>query len=105
MMFIDPEKYRKYRDEILALTNSVQVDINEFLPGGTRKRGLSDQEIAEKLGLTQDEVREIRCVGERDAYPLEEFDNAVKFKAKACRTFAEKGLGHIYKPGYKPVDD
>ena len=104
MLFIDPDIYHKYKDEILALTNAVQVDINEFLPEETRKRGLSDREIAEKLGLDEEEVREIRCVAERQSYPLEEFDNAIKFKEKACRTYSESGLSHIYKPGYKPVD-
>ena len=58
---VDPDLYDRYRAEVLALTNSYQVDINEFLPNdGTRKRGLSDAEIADRLGLDIRDVTEIR---------------------------------------------
>jgi hypothetical protein len=100
---VDPEVYRRHRDDVVALSNSVQVDINEFLPAGVRKRGLSDVEIAERLGLDVRDVREIRVVAERDAYPLEEFGVASVFKEKACRAFAEKGRSHVFDPGYTIV--
>ena len=48
---VPPELYQRYKDEILELANSFQRDVNEHLPPGERKRGLSDREIAERLGL------------------------------------------------------
>ena len=30
--YLDPEIYQKYRDRVLELSNSIQVDINEHLP-------------------------------------------------------------------------
>ncbi len=95
--FIDPETYRRHRDEILALSNSIQIDIHEQLPGEKRRRGLSDREIAERLDLDERTVREIRVVAERDYYDIEEWDKAVEFKDKACRAFAEEGLSYVYK--------
>lgn len=100
---VDPAVYRRHRDAVVALTNSVQVDIHEFLPDGVRRRGLSDAEIAERLGLDVRDVREIRVIAERDAYPLEEFGVASTFKEKACREFAEKGRSHVFDPGYTIV--
>ena len=67
--FVDPETYNKYRDEILSYSQSIQVNTQEFLPEEKRKKPLSDKEIAEKMGLDERMVREIRVVAERDAYP------------------------------------
>lgn len=95
--FIDPETYRRHREEVLRLSNSIQVDIHEHLPGEKRRRGLSDREIAERLGLDERTAREIRVVAERDYYDIEEWDKAVEFKDKACRAFAEDGLSYVFK--------
>ncbi|MXX76080.1 MAG: hypothetical protein F4210_04185 [Holophagales bacterium] len=95
--FVDPETYRRYREEILELSNSIQIDIHEHLPGDKRRRGLSDREIAERLDLDERTVREIRVVAERDYYDIEEWDKAVEFKDRACRAFAEEGLSYVFK--------
>ena len=95
--FVDPETYRRHREEILELSNSIQVDVHEHLPGEKRRRGLSDREIAERLDLDERTVREIRVVAERDYYDIEEWDKAVEFKDKACRAFAEEGLSYAFK--------
>ena len=72
---LDPEVYRRFKDEVLRLSNSFQrID----------RRGLSDREIAEGLGLDERTVTEIRCVAERDVYPLDEWERAIEFKQKAC---------------------
>ena len=72
---LDPEVYRRFKDEVLRLSNSLQrID----------RRGLSDREIAERLGLDERTVTEIRCVAERDVYPLDEWERAIEFKRKAC---------------------
>ena len=60
---LDPEVYKRYKDEVLKLCNSFQrID----------QPGLSDKQIAERLGLDERTVTEIRCVAERDCYSLDE---------------------------------
>ena len=91
--YLDPAIYRKYREAVIELSNSIQVDINEHLPPGQRRRGLSDREIAERLGLDDGTVTEIRAVAERDYYDLSEWDRAIEFKRKACREYVENRIG------------
>ena len=95
--FVEPELYHRYKDEVLRLSNSFQVNIHEHLPAEQRKRGLSDQEIAEQLGLEERVVREIRVVAERDYYPIDEWEKAIEFKDKACRAFARHGNAYVFK--------
>ena len=95
--FVDPDTYEQYREEILRLANSFQVDIHEHLPPERRKRGLSDREIGERLGLDERVVREIRVVAERDFYDIDEWEKAIEFKDRACRAFAERGLSYVFK--------
>jgi hypothetical protein len=84
---VDPDIYRRYKDEILQLSNSFQRNVKIDLPN--RRRGLSDKEIAERLGLDERTVSEIRCVAERDCYDLDEWEQAIEFKEKACREYLE----------------
>jgi ribosome-binding protein aMBF1 (putative translation factor) len=93
--FVDPETYKKYKDEILELSHAVQVNFQEHLPAEKRQPGLSDKQIAEKLGLELHVVREIRCVAERDKYPLDEFEEAIRFKEKACREYSVRGMSAV----------
>lgn len=93
--FVDPETYNKYKDEILELSHAVQVNFQEHLPADKRQPGLSDKQIAEKLGLDIQVVREIRCVAERDKYSLDEFEEAIRFKEKACRDYAKRGMSAV----------
>jgi hypothetical protein len=95
--FVDPETYRRYKDEVLRLSDSVQINFQEHLPAAERRRGLSDREIAEKLGLDERTVREIRVVAERDTYDLDEWEKAIEFKDKACRAFARHGISYVFK--------
>jgi hypothetical protein len=83
MFRLDPDVYRKYRDEVLQLSNSFQV---------IGARGLSDAEIAEKLGLDERTVTEIRCVAERDTYSLDEWQRAIDFKRRATREWSALAL-------------
>lgn len=95
--FVDPETYKKYKDEILSYSQSVQVNTQEFLPEERRKRPLSDREIAARMGLEERLVREIRVVAERDEYPIDEWEKALEFKDKACREYAASGLSSVTK--------
>ena len=101
---VDPDLYDRYRAEVLALTNSYQVDINEFLPNdGTRKRGLSDAEIADRLGLDIRDVTEIRVVAEHDEYPVEEYEASARFKDAAAASYLEGGVKNLYKGDPPPT--
>ncbi len=82
---LDPDLYRRYKDEVLQLSNAFQHNIKIDLTN--RKRGLSDQEIAQRLGLDAPTVSEIRCIAERDCYDLDEWQRAIAFKEKACREY------------------
>ena len=95
--FVDPNTYKKYKDEVLSYSQSVQVNTQEFLPEDKRKRPLSDKEIAVKMGLDERVVREIRVVAERDEYPIDEWEKALEFKDKACREYARSGLSSVTK--------
>lgn len=95
--FVDPETYRKYRDEVLALSQSIQVNYQEHLPRDQRRPGLSDRQIGEKLGLEERVVQEIRCVGERDHYPIEEWEAALRFKDETCRKVTREGISAVTK--------
>ena len=95
--FVEPDLYKKYKDDILRLSDSVQVNIHEHLADDTRQRPLSDKEIAAKLGLDERVVREIRVVAERDYYPIDEWDKAIAFKDRACRAFARHGNSYVFK--------
>lgn len=93
--FVDPDTYRKYKDEVLELSHAVQINFQEQLPADKRQPGLSDRQIAEKLGLEEKVVREIRCVAERDKYPLDEFEEAIRFKERACRDYSRRGMSAV----------
>lgn len=95
--FVDPEVYRKYKDKVLELSDSIQVNINEHLPLEKRKGCLSDKQIAERLGLEERVVREIRVVAERDFYPIDEWEEALRFKDEACRGYAKSGVSFMMK--------
>ncbi len=93
--FVDPQTYKKYKDDVMQYSQSVQINYHEFLPEEDRCPGLSDKQIAEKLGLEERTVREIRIVAERDTYPIDEWEKALEFKDTACRNFAKSGLSSV----------
>ena len=95
--YIDPETYQQYRDQVIEMSQSIQVNYPENLPPETRRPGFSDEQIAEKLGLDTATVREIRCVAEREYYGLDEWQKAIEFKEQACRGYAERGLSSVTK--------
>ncbi len=93
--YVDPEIYARYRDEVLALSNSIQRNYAHHLDAATRTPALSDAQIGERLGLGANTVKEIRCVAEREYYSLEEWQKAIEFKDRACREYARKGMSSV----------
>ena len=53
--------------------------------------------IAERLGLDRRTVTEIRCVAEREYYDIDEWQQAIEFKERACRGYARQGLSFVTK--------
>ncbi len=90
--FVDPEVYKKHKDDVLRLSNSAQVRIHEHFPAERRQGGMTDAQIAETLKLDEQLVREIRVVAERDFYPIDEWQRAIEFKEEACRGYLKKGV-------------
>ena len=93
--FVDPKTYQKYKDKVLELSHAVQINFQEQLPADQRQPGFTDSQIAERLGIEERVVREIRCVAERDKYPIDEFEAAIRFKDKACRDYAARGMSSV----------
>jgi DNA-directed RNA polymerase sigma subunit (sigma70/sigma32) len=75
--FVSMDVYERYKEEVWKLTNAKQR-----LEPGKKHRGLTDEEIASKLGLTVEEVIEIRCIAENDNISLEAYLDADNTKEK-----------------------
>lgn len=72
---VSKELYEKYKHQVIDLSLAVQ----EY-EGTRQKRGLTDAEIAERLGLSERDVTEIRTVAEVDLQILEWYTEAEDFK-------------------------
>jgi DNA-directed RNA polymerase sigma subunit (sigma70/sigma32) len=75
--FVSMDLYNRYKEDVWKLTNAKQ----RFEPGKVN-RGLTDKEIASRLGLTVEEVIEIRCIAENDRISLEAYMDAEDTKEK-----------------------
>jgi len=75
--FVSMDLYNRYKEEVWKLTNARQR-----LEPGKANRGLTDKEIASRLGLTVEEVMEIRCIAENDNISLETHLDADDTKEK-----------------------
>ena len=95
--FVDPEIYKKYKDEIISMSHSIQINYPEHMNPEVRKPVYSDEQIAEKLGLDTRTVTEIRCVAEREFYGVDEFEKALEFKERQCTGYAKQGLSFTTK--------
>jgi len=95
--FVDTELYHRHKEAVLAMSQAIQINYPEHLPPEKRQPGFSDRQIAEKLGLEERVVREIRCVAEREFYPVDEWERALEFKDRACKGFAENGVAFSTK--------
>ncbi len=80
-MPVSPELYKKYKTVILEYSNAVH---------DSRRRALTNAEIAVTIGLTEEEVREILAVAEKDL-PAAWWPEADEFK-KRC-TLKSLGMG------------
>jgi len=100
---VDPELYRRHRAQIVQMSNSHQVNINEFLPDGVRQRAMTDAEIAEELGLDLRDVTEMRVVAEHDEFPIEEYEASARFKDAAAASYRQGGVKNLYRGNPPPT--
>lgn len=74
-LIIPTELYERFKDEVLSHTNHIQ----RYEPGKAL-RGLTDAEIGEQLGITPEEVTEIRCIAELEVIGRSRFFDADGWK-------------------------
>ncbi len=81
--YVSSELYNKYKHQVLEMSPAIQ-----YYEGTTAQRktsSLSDQEIADRLGLDADDVTEIRCIAEIDLLPADTWINSDNWKRQKVR--------------------
>ena len=77
---------------IRASVADALIELIEMLPLAGKK---TFSELC--LGIEERVVREIRCVAEREYYPVDEWERALEFKDRACKGYAEYGVAYATK--------
>lgn len=80
---VSPELYNRYKYQVLEMSPAIQ-----YYEGMVAKREsscLSDQEIAERLGLDVEDVTEIRCIAEVDLLPADAWLQSANWKRQIVR--------------------
>jgi DNA-directed RNA polymerase specialized sigma subunit len=75
---VSPDLYEKYKQVILEMSPAIQEYRRTTMI--RQNSCLSDLEIAERLGLSVEEVAEIRCIAEVDLVPLERWIDSDNWK-------------------------
>ena len=90
--YVSPELYNKYKHQVLEMSPAIQ-----YYEGTTAIRessSLSDQEIADRLGLDVDDVTEIRCIAEVDCLPADTWLKSDNWKREIVRrSFGKRASG------------
>ncbi|MBI4319818.1 MAG: hypothetical protein HY675_15115 [Chloroflexi bacterium] len=77
--YISPELYDKFKHQVLELSLAIQQYAG--LAQVRESHSLTDGEIAERLGLSREQVTEIRSIAEIDLLPVDEWWKADRFKS------------------------
>lgn len=83
--YISPELYEKYKEKVLSMSLSFQNYVG--LRHVREESCLSDAEIARKLGLSREDVTEIRTVAEIDLLPSDTWLKSDEEKRNKCLAF------------------
>jgi len=86
--YISPELYNKYKHQVLDMSLAVQYYIG--LEQQRESSCLSDREIAQRLRLSVEEVREIRTIAQNDLLPAEAWIEADQEKRRKRERFFHK---------------
>ena len=81
--YVSPELYHKYKHQILEMSPAIQY--YEGTSAIRESSSLSDQEIADRLGLDMDDVTEIRCIAEVDCLPADTWLKSDNWKREIVR--------------------
>jgi len=85
-MELSVDLYRKHKDAVLQLSLAIQnYDGKSYTP-----TPLTDKAIAEKIGLTEKEAKEIRCIAETDIHHLNVWIEADTFKNERVKRYLRK---------------
>ncbi len=85
---VSPELYNKYKHQVLEMSPAIQY--YEGTEARRESSSLSDQEIAERLGLDVEDVTEIRCIAEIDILPSDTWHRSANWKWEKTRESFEK---------------
>ena len=83
--YISPELYDKYKHQVLEMSPAIQC--YEGTAAVREVSGLSDREIADRLGLDADDVTEIRCIAEIDLLPADAWAKSANWKREKARKY------------------
>ena len=83
--YISPELYDKYKHQVLEMSPAIQS--YEGTRALRESSSLSDQEIADRLGLDVDDVTEIRCIAEIDLLPADAWIKSANWKREMARRY------------------
>jgi hypothetical protein len=86
--YVSPELYNKYKEQVLAMSLAIQDYAG--LKHVRETRCLSDIEIAERLGLSREDVTEIRLIAEVDLLPVDAWRASDNEKRRKCKRFFDK---------------
>jgi len=85
--YVSPELYNKYKNKILEMSPAIQY--YEGTKVQRESSSLTDQEIADRLGLDVEDVTEIRCIAELELLPADAWVQSANWKREKTR----KALG------------
>jgi len=88
--YLTPEIYNKYQQQVLDMSLGVEYYVG--LEQQSESSCLSDGEIAKRLGLSVQEVREIRTIAENDLLPADTWMKSDEEKRRKSKTFFSKRL-------------
>ena len=89
--YVSPELYNKYKQQVLDMSLAVQNYIG--LEQQRESSCLTDAEIAQKLGLSAEDVREIRTIAQNDLMPADTWMKSDREKRRKCQSFFSKQSG------------
>jgi DNA-directed RNA polymerase specialized sigma subunit len=81
--YISPELYHKYKHQVLEMSPAIQY--YEGTIALRESSSLSDQEIADRLGLDAEDVTEIRCIAEIDLLPADTWIKSDNWKREMAQ--------------------
>jgi len=86
--YVSAELYNKYKKQVHDMSLATQKYIG--LQQQRVTTSLTDAEIAEKLGLSVADVREIRVIAQNDLHAADTWAKSDNEKRRKCQTFFNK---------------